>query len=230
MNGPAIAVMARVPEAGKVKTRMQPVLSPERCASLYNAFLGDAIDLSMSIQDVAHFLSFTPVEGRHILERLVPPGIELIPQAGQDLGSVMDGLMKALFARGYLPVVVVGSDIPALQPRALRCALALLKDCDICLGPSRDGGYYLVGARKPVSAIFQGIPWSTPRVLELTLQKAALAGLKTALLEELEDVDTIEELKSLEKDIISLRGEPGARIPVRTETWLKNSRISSKQP
>jgi hypothetical protein len=222
--------MARVPEAGKVKTRMQPDLSPERCASLYRAFLGDAIDLSMSIEGVAHFLSFTPVEGRHVLERMVPPGVELIPQAGHDLGSVMDGLMKALFARGYSPVVLFGSDIPALQPRALDCALAMLKDCDICLGPSRDGGYYLVGAGNPVSPIFQGIPWSTPRVLELTLQKAASAGLKTAMLEELEDVDTVEELQSLEKEIIRLRGEPGARIPVRTEAWLKNSSVSLKQP
>ncbi len=222
MNGPALVVMARAPEAGKVKTRMLPYLTPEQCVGLYSAFLGDAIDLSVSQQGFAHFVAFTPVSSKPAFMEIVPFGVELIPQVGIDLGTIMDGLMNALISRKYSPVVLVGSDIPTIQPQIFHRSLALLKDNDICFGPSRDGGYYLVGASSRVSAVFQGIPWSTSRVLELTMEKVAMAGLKAGLLEELNDNDNIEDLKILAKDISRLRRMSGAWIPVRTEEWLKS--------
>jgi rSAM/selenodomain-associated transferase 1 len=218
--------MARAPEAGKVKTRMQSALSPEQCAGLYGAFLGDAIDVSLSLEGMAHFLAYMPIESKSAFERMVPVGMKFIPQIGTNLGAVMNGLMGSLFAKKYSPVVLVGSDIPTLQPATVRQALSALKFNDVCLGPSSDGGYYLIGANKPVNALFQDIPWSTSRVLGLTLEKAALEGLKIALLEELADVDTAEELKSLEIEILRLRGQHGGSIPVRTESWVKrNGRI-----
>ena len=228
MNKPALVVMARTPEAGRVKTRLQPALSPAQCADLYKAFLGDAIDLAMFMKDFAHFMAFTPAESKPIFERFVPAGMELIPQVGSDLGAVMDGLMNSLLARKYSPVVLIGSDIPVLQPRTVRRALAALETADICLGSSRDGGYYLIGAKKPVSTLFQGIPWSSPKVLKVTLEKATSAGLTAALLEELSDVDLPSDFAALDAEIRALHEVKGNRIPARTENWLKSVRLNYK--
>lgn len=221
MNKPALVVMARAPEAGRVKTRMQPVLSPAQCAGLYEAFVRDAIDLAVSMEGFIPFLAYTPAGSKTVFKRLIPADIELIPQTGNDLGQVMDGLILSLLLRKFSPVILIGSDIPVLQPRTINRALAALQRADVCFGPSCDGGYYLIGAKKPVSALFQDVPWSTPGVLKVTEEKATSAGLKTVLLEELGDVDTVEDLQTLETDIRELHSKPGVRIPVRTEAWLK---------
>jgi glycosyltransferase A (GT-A) superfamily protein (DUF2064 family) len=120
-------------------------------------------------------------------------------------------------------VVLVGSDIPTLQPGTIRSALISLERSDICLGPSRDGGYYLIGANKPIGTLFPGVPWSTPRVLKVTLEKAEAASLTVALIEELGDVDTIEDLNTLEIEIRKLPSQSGVRVPVHTATWLQNA-------
>ena len=228
MNKPALVVMARAPEAGRVKTRMQPVLSPEQCAGFYEAFLRDAIDLAVSMEGLIPFLAYTPAESNTIFKRLIPAGMELIPQVGTDLGQVMDGLINTLLSRKYSLVILIGSDIPTLQPRTIYRALNMLEHADVCLGPSRDGGYYLIGAKKPFSALFQGIPWSSPKVLKVTLEKAISAGLTAALLEELSDVDLPSDLVVLNAEIRALHGVQGNRIPAWTENWLKSVRLNYK--
>lgn len=220
--------MARAPEAGRVKTRMQPVLSPEQCAGLYDAFVRDAIDLAVSMEGFVPFIAYTPAGSKTVFKRLIPAGMELIPQTGNDLGQVMDGLILSLLFRKFLPVILIGSDIPVLQPRTINRALAALERVDVCLGPSRDGGYYLIGVKKPVSALFQGIPWSSPNVLKVTLEKVTSAGLTAALLEELSDVDLPGDLAALDAEIRTLHGVKGNRIPARTENWLKSARLNYK--
>jgi rSAM/selenodomain-associated transferase 1 len=228
MNKAALVVMARAPQAGRVKTRLQPALTPYECAGLYAAFLGDTIDLAISIEEFIPFLAYMPVESKLVFERLIPAGMQIMPQVGGDLGQVMDMLMRRLMAQKYTPVIIIGSDIPALQPGTLRRALTALAHADVCLGPASDGGYYLVGARRPVPALFQNIPWSTPDVLKATQESARRAGLSTTLLEELSDVDTKEALSLLEEKIRKLRSEPGARIPLRTEAWLKAGAVNAR--
>jgi rSAM/selenodomain-associated transferase 1 len=154
--------------------------------------------------------------------------MEIIPQIGGDLGQVMDMLMRRLMAQKYTPVIIIGSDIPALQPGTLRRALTALNRADVCFGPSSDGGYYLVGAKHAISALFQNVPWSTPGVLKATQESARRAGLSTASLEEFSDVDTIEDLSLLGEEICKLRSESDAKIPLRTAAWLKAAGLNTK--
>jgi len=223
MKNAALVLMARAPEEGKVKTRLQPTLTPAQGASLYKAFLGDAIALVASMEGFIPFLAYTPVSSVAIFEQLAPPDMELLPQRGASLGHVMDNLINRLLLRGFPRVVLIGSDIPALQPQTVQRSLTLLEKSDVCLGPSCDGGYYLIGAKKPVSLLFQDVPWSTPRVLRVTLEKAKQEGLSIELLEELRDIDVPENLEMLSNEIAALRKSKSRSIPERTETWLKNN-------
>ena len=225
MKGPAVVVMARAPVSGRTKTRLQPGLTPEQSAAVSQAFLRDTIDLAVSLPQYTPFLAFTPRKERQLFESLAPPGMELIEQAGGDLGKRMYHLMHGLEAREYSPVVLIGTDIPTLQPATLLQAVAALKTADLCLGPARDGGYYLIGARHADKRIFEDIPWSTATVLKLTVGKARESGLATTLLEQYGDIDTFEDLNQLDSDIKRLRDTPGGRIPLHTEAWLKGQRI-----
>lgn len=229
MKGPALVIMARAPVPGKVKTRLQPHLTPGQCASLYLAFLRDVIALAASIPSYTLFLAFTPREESALFRDLLLPEIELIPQNTSDLGRRMHGIMSQLEARGYSPLVIAGSDLPTLQPATLELALECLQGSDLCLGPCPDGGYYLVGARHAWAPVFQGIPWSTPEVFRLTMEKARAASMSVALLEECADVDTFDDLKRLQADIERLHYTVGARIPHYTKAWLKQYGLLSEK-
>ncbi len=226
MKGPALAVMARAPVSGRTKTRLQPGLTPEQCAAVSQAFLRDTIALTASLPQYTPFLAFTPGKARKLFESLSPTGMELVPQAGGDLGQRMYHLMHSFELKGYSPVVVIGTDIPTLQPTTLLQAIEALKTSDLCLGPSRDGGYYLIGAQHADKRIFEDIPWSTADVLKLTIRKAKEARLSLTLLEEYTDIDTFEDLRRLYSDIQRLRATLGGRVPLHTEAWLKENRMT----
>jgi uncharacterized protein len=182
MKGPALAVMARAPIPGQAKTRLQPDLSPEQCASLSLAFLRDAISLAMELPQYTRLLAYTPGNTRNLFRELIPEGIELVPQTSGDLGERMHQLILALETRGHSPVVLVGTDIPTLRPDTILQAAGQLEHADICLGPSRDGGYYLLGMNRADERVFRNIEWSTPGVLNRTLSNAKAANLSVALL------------------------------------------------
>jgi rSAM/selenodomain-associated transferase 1 len=141
-------------------------------------------------------------------------GVRLIAQAGEDLGARMALAFADVFAQGYRRVLVIGTDLPTLPGSAFGEALTLLDAHDLVLGPARDGGYYLIGLRKPAPELFAGIPWSTDRVLALTQTKAAAAGLKTALLPVRRDVDTLD-------DLLALIGEAGLEA-IGNGQWAKD--------
>ena len=102
-----------------------------------------------------------------------------------------------MFALGYQRAILVGTDMPSLPASYYGQAVSLLSDHDLVLGPSLDGGYYLIGLKRPIPDLFTGIPWSTDRVFSLTRTKAEALGLNTALLPTCRDVDTIEDLLGL---------------------------------
>ena len=223
MKGPALVVMARAPMPGQVKTRLQPDLTPEQCAAVYEAFLRDTLNLAVSLSQYTCFLAFTPSEACIFFEGFTQREIILLPQTGNNLGQRIYHLMHLLENMEYSPVVLIGSDIPTLQPGILQQAIEELRTFDLCLGPSQDGGYYLVGSRHADKRIFCGIPWSTPDVLKITIRKAKEAELSLALLEECIDVDTFEDLKKLSVIIKELRRVSETMIPLHTEAWLRKS-------
>jgi hypothetical protein len=123
------------------------------------------------------------------------PGVRLLAQSGADLGARMADAFARAFARGASRVVLAGTDVPGLARETATAALSALDAADVVLGPAEDGGYYLVGLRAPAPALFSGMEWSTPGVLEETRARARAAGLAVHELAPLADVDTLDDLR-----------------------------------
>ena len=223
MKGAALVVMARQPVPGRVKTRLFPYLSPEQSASLYTAFLRDTLELALLVPEYSVYLAYTPASSRRFFYEFVPPGVELIGQKRGKLGGRMAELIRRLTDEEFSAVVIIGSDIPMLQPGILKEALKILEETDVCLGPSGDGGYYLIGMNTLHKELFKKIPWSTPKVLKLTLERIEDAGLSVGVLEELRDVDTIEDLAQLRTDLLETKAREW--IPRETKKWVDGFKV-----
>jgi hypothetical protein len=182
-------------------------LSPDEAASLHGSVVLDMLERSRGLSSTDRFVACFPSPD-HVFFKILEErhGVRLIAQAGDDLGARMARAFADVFAQGYRRVLVTGTDLPTLPGSAFSEALTLLDRHDLVLGPAQDGGYYLIGLRKPAPELFAGIPWSTDRVLALTQTKAAAAGLKTALLPVRRDIDTLD-------DLLALIEETGAAEP-----------------
>ena len=217
--------MARAPIPGQVKSRLQPHLTPQQSADLYSAFLQDILEMAVSAGACDVFLAFTPLGEEALFQRLVPASVGLFAQAEGDLGQRMCRIFQQLHQEGRSPILIVGTDIPTLQPSHLTGALERLRDHTVCLGPSRDGGYYLIGAHDAHPCLFEGVPWGTASVLRATTERAKAAGLPVALLDTCSDIDTVEDLRRLRHELEQLRQTPGAMMPRRTEIWLREIKL-----
>ena len=200
MEGPpvAVALMAKAPRAGAVKTRLCPPLMPREAAALARAFLRDAIAKVRLLQGVAPAVAYAPESAREAFARLAP-GFALMPQRGTDLGARMRSTLAALLAAGHRAAVVMGTDTPTLPAAVLAEAVTRVaaEDVDLVVGPAEDGGYYLIGARADHPTLFDDVAWSTGAVLATTLRRAAQAGLRSARLPAWFDVDTPDDLARL---------------------------------
>lgn len=218
----AVALMAKAPRSGEVKTRLCPPYSFEEAAGLYRCFLLDKMEQVRELRDsrrcgnndfaaegVVPVVSYAPGEARDLFESLAGPDFTLIPQRGGDLGARLAATFENLFAAGFRSALVLDSDTPTLPAEYLRRALGVLgeTEADVVLGPSEDGGYYLIGLREPHPELFENVPWSTEEVLPETLRRAAGGGLRVARLPSWFDVDTPRDLGRL---VSSLRGDVGS--------------------
>jgi uncharacterized protein len=194
----ALAVMAKAPRPGAVKTRLCPPLAPREAAALARAFLRDTIAKVRLVQGVTPVVAYTPDSERERLGRLAP-GLELVPQRGTDLGARMRATLAMLLASGHRAAIAIGSDTPTLPAAVLAQAVEHIvsRDVDVVVGPAEDGGYYLIGVRADHATLFDDVPWSTGAVLQVTRRRAAGAGLRCALLPEWFDVDTPDDLARL---------------------------------
>ncbi len=180
--GGRVAVFVRAPELGKVKTRLARVLGE---AAALEAYV-DLVEGTLGTLEAGAFnceLWFEGERNDYLRRWQSDYGLAAFEQPKTDLG----GRMLAAIAAGAK--VVVGSDIPVLDAAYVEEALARLARADVVLGPVEDGGYCLIGMNEPHPGLFRSIEWSTGRVIEQTLSRAAAAGLKVALLDTLWDVD-----------------------------------------
>jgi hypothetical protein len=205
-----LVVFAKAPEAGSVKTRLCPPLSPHEAAALAEAFLRDVLALAQSLADCALMLCYTPRGTRNRMRRLAPSRWRLRLQRGADLGERLGHVMADLLTDPRARVVVLGSDSPQLPSATLSAAYASLARHDLVLGPAEDGGYYLIGLRRWTRGLFDGVRWSTDRALADTLERARTLGLSCELLEQAYDVDDIASLRRLLADLDCL---PADRLP-----------------
>jgi uncharacterized protein len=213
----ALAIMAKRPQAGEVKTRLCPPLTPEKAAQVAHAFLLDKLEQARRIPGVARFVAFFPSEAEAFFRTQAGEAFFLLPQRGADLGERLTDVSDRLLGAGFSAVMIIGTDSPTLPDAALQEAQeALARDqADVVLGPVDDGGYYLIGLRRPSPSLFHGIEWSTDTVLLQTLARAKAAGLRTHLLPRWFDVDTEPALRRLGRDLAD------DRIPAsRTRTCL----------
>jgi rSAM/selenodomain-associated transferase 1 len=158
-------------------------------ASLYECFLRDTLDLVRQVPGVQPVVAYLPAEAGAYFADLAPD-FEQVPQTGSELGSRLDNALTAYFRRGYERVVIMNSDGPTLPQAWLRVAFeALQGDADIVLGPCDDGGYYLIGLRRPAPRLFREVRMSTPQTAADTLALAREEGLRVHLLPAWYDVD-----------------------------------------
>jgi len=198
----ALLVFAKTPQPGKVKTRLLAAVPAEVAAALHEACIADTLRLVLKMRGCDVFLF--AAGGTSYFRRLVKKQksgarVRVLPQRGTDLGARMENAFRKYFSMGYRKVVVIGTDTPWMGTERLRRAFAELKANDVAIGPAEDGGYYLLGMRKMVPSIFRGIPWSTERVLKLTLKKIVALRLGKKLLRRDFDLDRPEDLKRAAK-------------------------------
>lgn len=203
----ALVLFAKAPIPGQVKTRLCPPLTGDEAASLHGSFVLDALERSgqAAIRGVAkhalrfdRFLACSPSVD-HVFFKILEErnDVRLIDQVGDDLGARMEHALAEMFRIGYQRAVIVGTDLPALPESVYEEAFSLLARHDLVLGPSLDGGYYLIGLSRTAPELFRHIPWSTPDVLSRTQTKAHALGLTAALLPQQRDIDTIDDVLAL---------------------------------
>ena len=198
-NKNALAVMARAPRPGNVKTRIASLTIEEK-ASLYRAFITDTFNRIKNLEGVDMFSFYTPLSGRDEISKVIPYRVSLTPQKGRDLGERLFNVFFSLFKRGYERAAVIGSDSPSLPPEYVQEAFSILEGSEtLVLGPAKDGGYYLVAMdrvsfKRAGKPLFSGIPWSSPMVLKETVKRAKANNIALKLLKQWYDIDTKEDL------------------------------------
>jgi len=209
--------MAKVPGAAPVKSRLHGALSPERATELYRCFLLDRLDGLAGVLDVAHVVAFTPPEAASVMAALAPPGFRLLPQEGDTLDARLTRLFTRLLGEGHAGALALDSDSPTLPMAYVAEAARVLaaSRADVVVGPSDDGGYYLIGVRAPQPALFDGVPWSSADTRRATLERARALGLSVHLLPPWFDVDTADDLARLRAELA------GRTAPARTAQFVR---------
>lgn len=187
-----VIVFAKQPLPGYAKSRLGRALGDEQAAGVYARLLYSYLhDLTeLDLRDTGVELSLAEVED-------IPYFIDAFPeflvrsQVAGNLGDRLAGAFEQAFSEGARKVVLTGSDVPDLDHKVVEQALDALEESPVVLGPSNDGGYYLIGLQEPADSLFRGIDWSTDIVLEQTLQKVEQAGFSTVFLDVLDDIDNV---------------------------------------
>ncbi len=192
-----VIVFAKDPQPGQVKTRLFGRFTPDEAAGLYRAFISDTLTKARTIHAGAHILCYTPSTAEASLREVAGPDWNLVPQSDADLGSRMSTALRQSLETGAHRVILIGTDIPSLPSAHLTSAFDALDHHDVVLGPSTDGGYYLVGVTDDHPSIFEDIEWSTHHVFAQTVERVQTAGLKLDLIPPWYDVDTPEEVDFL---------------------------------
>lgn len=202
----ALILMTRIPIPGKTKTRLMDLLTGDECAELHMAFLKDLTTTFAKLKDIDLFMTYTPEDSLFILKDVIPESMESFPQKGEDLGEKMFHAIDQVLLKGYSKVVLIGSDIPDLSAKDIQTSFQILDKHDMVLGPTYDGGYYLVGMKTSHERIFR-IPkkWGGKSVLESTIDIANEQNLTIGLSPKYRDIDTKEDLFEFERKNENLR-------------------------
>ena len=197
----ALVIMARYPAPGTVKTRLAQTIGAHRACELYQAFLHD---LGRRFSGGRRELIWAYHPPASDFAAVIAGGARCVPQAGAGLGPRMHNCFRSLCAEGYHKLLLIGADVPHVRDEWLDEAERALDSTDVVLGPTKDGGYYLIAMRQPHD-VFSGIAMGTPRVFAQTVTRARTLGLRVHLIAPTFDIDEAEDLLGLR----ALLDEPG---------------------
>lgn len=206
-----LIVFAREPEKGRVKTRLKGVLSETGCLNLYKAFLRDTINLAQKVKVQEYVIAYDSTDGAKPYLKSIASKFNFYRQEGKDLGQRMHNTFSYARAIKADKSVIIGSDSPGLPVNLIKAAFQKLDKYDLVLGPSEDGGYYLIGLKYPCEELFKDVRWSSGDVLSATLKKAKRLRKKYFLLDTWYDVDDAKSLARLESDLRSNKNKKIAR-------------------
>jgi uncharacterized protein len=213
---PLILLFVKTPGKGHVKSRLAAVLGQDTALELYRNFVLDML-ASIAKSGIPCRVCYHPSDSGETVRQWLGDHLKYMPQEGHDLGERMEQAFRRAFSEGFTRAVLIGSDIPDLPPALLQDAVNRLDRMGAVIGPSKDGGYYLIGFRKETffPMIFHGPEWSTDTVFRKTFQIFGQEQREVSLLPALQDVDTINDLKDLME-----RGRNSAFRPSRTIAYL----------
>ncbi len=191
-----LLIFVKYPEPGRVKTRLAAAIGPEHAARIYKALAERVVSsVCRGPESYSTALCYDPPGSRDAFVAWLGRHTIMLPQRPGDLGERLASAFEWAFSSGAGKVAAIGTDSPGVDRSVLLTAFSFLDCSDLVLGPSEDGGYYLIGLRRPCPAIFDDIPWSSSKVLETTVATADRLGLTPSLLPVLPDIDTAEDLQ-----------------------------------
>src|SRR5436190_12569390 len=223
--------MANARHAGRVKARLVPPLTPEEAAELNKCFLRDtaaAISNAAGADTVCGIAVYTPVGAESAYTDILPADFSLLPQRGDKFGERLYLAIEDLCKCGFDSLCLIDSDSPTVPAENFEQAVELLSASEdrVVLGPCDDGGYYLIGVKKPHRHLFEQIDWSTERVLNQTMQRATEIGIEVKLLPTGYDVDDDASLRRLCNELLGQNA--GVSVAPNTRKFLMSIAAQDK--
>ena len=219
-----LVIMAKAPKLGMVKTRLAQHLPASAVVALYECFLDDTMALARSLNGVEVAIMCPPPDVDD-LTRIAGNCVRVVPQTGQGLAAGLISVFRHFASDGRQRIIAFNSDSPHLPPSVLMSAFDTLSTSDVVVGPTHDGGYYLVGAKKSHPGLFSGDGLGTSNALERLLKRVQELGLSLGVADTFYDIDVMSDLMRLDAE---LRASP-PRAP-RTAAWLEQWRQLLRQP
>jgi uncharacterized protein len=190
-------LMVKYPEPGMVKTRLAADIGMEQAALICRQLITHVMNQTMAAGSrYERYIFFDPPGRRQDFESWFPGEIFMAQSIG-DVGKRMDNVIRRLLKKGADKAVITGSDIPDISREIISQAFEMLDRVDVVLGPARDGGYYLIGMKRPIPEVFRNITWSSEDVFTETVKIIKTSGISYGVLPALSDLDTVEDLKNI---------------------------------
>ncbi len=203
-----LGVLSKYWLPGTVKTRLAKSIGPVNAAGLYRNFVDLTLQRFSKTADTRSIWCW-PADRQSEFDQMASPDWQVHAQLDGDLGDKMCGYFKSTLTC-HSCAVLIGSDTPNLPVRLVERAFDILDTVDVVIGPSEDGGYYLIGMRTDACDLFREMIWSTPQVLDLTIERAKTGGHSCRLLEPWRDIDTLDDLIWLEHQLNELESPDAA--------------------
>jgi len=211
-----VLVFARLPEKGCVKTRLEKRLSQDIVLKLYKAFVEDILAI-LEKGRFKHTVCYWPPDSESDMKNWLGSSRDYMPQSGDDLGQRMRNAFQKVFAESTQQALLIGTDIPDLDPGIIEQAFHVLSKNDMTIGPAEDGGYYLIGFNSHTFCkdVFNGVSWGSGQVFKETMQKARQLSLRVHTLPKWLDIDTPEDL-----ELFYRRGKENGRSDLKSMAYL----------